>query len=81
MEIPPPFLDSVVSKAQGYAFYLEITLFMPFLFLATKDSKIDRFTGNLSFSTYLLVHPIMHCNHGTENIHRVFTLIMTAPCN
>jgi peptidoglycan/LPS O-acetylase OafA/YrhL len=78
-----PFLDPVITTAQGYAFYLAITLFIPFLFLATKDSKIDRFIGNLSFSTYLLATPIYHYNHtnlnnfGTENIHLV-TAIMTA---
>jgi peptidoglycan/LPS O-acetylase OafA/YrhL len=77
-----PFLDPTVNTGQGFAFYVTFTLFMPFLFLATKDSKIDRFIGNLSFSTYLLATPtrqLIDTNQnifGTENIHLV-TLIMT----
>ena len=49
-----PFLDPFVHSKQGYIFYPLMTIAIPYLFLLSKDSKIDRTIGNLSFSVYLL---------------------------
>jgi peptidoglycan/LPS O-acetylase OafA/YrhL len=54
-----PFLDPYVLSPEGYVFYPAMILFIPFLFFLTKDSKIDRQIGNLSFSIYLLGTPVV----------------------
>lgn len=54
-----PILDPYVFTFKGYVFYFLMTLFIPFLFLLTRNSKVDRFIGNFSFSTYLLGTPVI----------------------
>jgi peptidoglycan/LPS O-acetylase OafA/YrhL len=52
------FLDPTVHKIKGFIFYSAITISIPFVFLATKDSRVDNFIGKLSYSIYLLHLPI-----------------------
>lgn len=54
-----PFLDPYVHTVHGYIFYSIFTIFIPFLFLVSKNSKLDRSIGNLSFSIYLLGTPVI----------------------
>ena len=54
------FLDPGVHTMKGCLFYLTIALSIPFLFLVSKDSRIDRYVGNLSYSIYLLGGHVMY---------------------
>lgn len=47
------FFDAYLASVQAYILIFALALFIPFLFIATKNSKIDRFIGNLSYSIYL----------------------------
>jgi peptidoglycan/LPS O-acetylase OafA/YrhL len=45
--------QAVMNFAIDLAFYLSLTLLVPFLFHATRDSEIDRFLGELSYPIYI----------------------------
>ena len=47
------FFDPNLGAFKAYLLFVAFALVIPFLFLATKDSKIDRFIGNLSYSLYI----------------------------
>jgi peptidoglycan/LPS O-acetylase OafA/YrhL len=47
------FFGPDVRSLKAKIYFLAIALFIPFLFLVTKDSKTDRFLGNLSYSLYI----------------------------
>ncbi len=73
-----PFLNPMVHTAKGYAFYSAITLFIPFLFLVTKSSKIDRFIGNLSYSIYLLAPVSIHLGETFQSNFKYLNIHMAA---
>ena len=58
-----PFFDPFLDSVKGIILFAAFALFIPFLFLVSRDSKVDRFIGNLSFSMYLIHLPI------AEKIH------------
>jgi peptidoglycan/LPS O-acetylase OafA/YrhL len=47
------FFDAYLASVKAYILIFALALFIPFLFIATKNSKIDRFIGNLSYSIFL----------------------------
>lgn len=48
------FFEPMMHNVQGILLFSAIAVFIPFLFVISKDSKIDRLIGNLSYSLYLL---------------------------
>jgi peptidoglycan/LPS O-acetylase OafA/YrhL len=47
------FFDSHLGGPKAHLLFAAFALYIPFLFLVTKDSKVDRFIGGLSFSYFL----------------------------
>ena len=54
------FIAPTVNSRYRIVVYSVIALLLiPFLFLLSKDSRIDRYMGNFSFSIYLLGTPVI----------------------
>ncbi|MES2567819.1 MAG: acyltransferase [Bacteroidota bacterium] len=49
----------IADQIKNSLFYLLILLSLPFVFIAFKDNKVDRFIGELSFSLYISHHLIV----------------------
>ena len=50
------FVPAVMSAV----IYIPFAVAVPFLFNLTKDNKVDRFLGELSYPVYILHYPVLH---------------------
>lgn len=67
--------NAIVMIVSYYLFLAVIVLMLPWLFVASKNMRLDRIVGGLSYSIYLMHHFII-ANFPTMNIYLKTTSVM-----